>query len=128
MMDFIPVHRVSCLIISWNYQRPAGQSQEPQSEGQSLAQALPHFLDTPNIIEKKFSLPAWAKSKSCSPIPAPAKFFASFLVLQIKFCNSSSASYTVIANVAGAHRKMGFTSLTDHPLSRQLHNIPMQKL
>ena len=58
--------------------------------------------------------------KSCSPIPAPAELFAAFLVLQIKSCKSSSAFNLVIASVAWAHRKMGFTSPADHPLSKQL--------
>ena len=80
----------------------------------------------PNTIKKYMSSfqkwSAWAKSKSCSPIPAPVELFAAFLVLQIKSCNSSSAFDTVIASIAWAHRKMGFSSPSDHPLSKQLIN------
>ena len=90
---------------------------------------LPHFLLqdlAPNTIKKYISSfkrwSAWAKSKSCSPIPAPAESFAAFLVLQIKSCSSCSAFYTVIVSVAWAHRKIGVISPTDHPLSKQLIN------
>ena len=68
------------------------------SEVRSLTEALPHFLMedlAPNTVKKYMSSfkksSAWAKSKSCYPIPAPAELFAAFLVLQIKSCNSSSA-------------------------------------
>ena len=94
-----------------------------------LAQALPRFFMqdlAPNTIKKCMSFfqkwLAWAKSKSCSPIPAPPELFASFLVLQIKSCNSSLAFDTVIASIAQTHRKMGFTSPIDHPFSKQLLN------
>ena len=99
------------------------------SEVRSLAQALPHFLMqdlAPDTIKKYMSSfkkwSAWAESKSSSPIPAPAELFAAFFILQIKYCNSSSDFDTVIASVAWAHRKMGFTFSTDHPLSKQLIN------
>ena len=99
------------------------------SEVRILAQALPHFLMqdlTPNTIKKymasfqKWS--AWAKSKSCSPIPAPVELFAAFLVLQIKSCNSSSAFDTVIASIAWAHRKRMVRGGSEAHLSEQLIN------
>ena len=62
----------------------------------------------------------WALSKGCSPIPASIISFLVFLVKQINICNSKSTFDAIIAGVAWARKKLGFLSLTDHILVKQL--------
>ena len=101
------------------------------TEVRRLAQDLPFFQMqnlAPNTIEKytlfftKWS--KWAQSKACPPppIPAPIDLFSVFLILQIRLCSPSSTFNSIIAGVAWAHKKMGLTSTTSHPLVMQLIN------
>ena len=99
------------------------------AEVRRLAQDLPFFLmqDLAPSTIRKYTLSftkwsKWAQSKACPPIPAPIDLFSVFLVLQIRLCSSCSTFDSIIAGVAWAHKKMGLTSPTSHPLVVQLIN------
>ena len=122
-------------VVFSRYQSPDAKPQKTQdAEVRRLAQDLPFFLMqdlTPNTI-KKYTLSftkwsKWAQSKAQSPpppppIPALIDLFSVFLILQIRLCGSSSTFNSIIAGVAWAHKKMGLTSPTSHPLVMQLIN------
>ena len=54
--------------------------------------------------------------------PAPIDLLSVFLILQIRVYSSSSTFDSIIVGVAWAHKRMGLTSPTSHPLIMQLIN------
>ena len=115
------------------YQSPDAEPQKTQRcRGQEVSSRFTllsnarfrtqHHQEIYIILHKVVKMGSVQSMPPPPPIQAPIDLFSVFLILPIRLCSSSSTFNSIIAGVAWAHKKMGLTSPTSHPLVLQLIN------